>query len=83
MHSLCAQGDRPAFYLDETWISQNHSKKYIWHDSHGNGGLKIPTGWGNCVTTHMQVQPKLDSYRMQNLYLDEVDRHQTMTMTQK
>lgn len=38
--------DKPIFYLDETWINQNHTRAYIWHDSHGNGGLKVPTGKG-------------------------------------
>ena len=31
---------RPIFYLDETWVNQNHSRKDIWQDSTGRGGLK-------------------------------------------
>ena len=48
MHNLrISQDDRPRIYLDETWVNQNHSKKYIWQDSHGNGGLKVPVGKGS------------------------------------
>ncbi|XP_008180356.1 uncharacterized protein LOC103308558 [Acyrthosiphon pisum] len=36
--------DKPIFYLDETWLNQNHTRSYIWQDSHIDGGLKIPTG---------------------------------------
>lgn len=48
MHDLRASGDtRPIFYLDETWVNQNHSRKDIWQDSTGKGGLKVPIGKGN------------------------------------
>jgi hypothetical protein len=34
VYNLIITGDeRPLFYLDETWVKQNHSKKYIWQDS--------------------------------------------------
>lgn len=33
-------------YLDETWVNQNHTKKYIWQRSDKSGGLKVPTGKG-------------------------------------
>ncbi|PSN51218.1 hypothetical protein C0J52_13671, partial [Blattella germanica] len=35
-----SKDERPRIYLDETWVNQNHSRNYIWQDSHGNGGLK-------------------------------------------
>ena len=34
LHQLKTSGDsRPRVYLDETWVNQNHTKKYIWQDS--------------------------------------------------
>ena len=48
IHSLRTSGDdRPIFYLDETWVNQNHSKKDIWQDSTGRGGLGVPVGKGS------------------------------------
>lgn len=38
--------DKPIFYLDETWLNQNHTRSYIWQDSNNNGGLKVPIGKG-------------------------------------
>jgi len=47
MHELRTSGDsRPIYYLDETWVNQNHSIKNIWQDSQNNGGLKVPVGKG-------------------------------------
>lgn len=46
MHTLRTTDSRPVIYLDETWITQNHTKSYIWQDSLKNGGLKVPTGRG-------------------------------------
>lgn len=47
MHNLRECGDtRPVYYLDETWVNENHSKKYIWQDSKESGGLKVPVGKG-------------------------------------
>lgn len=37
---------RPTFYLDETWVNQNHSKSMIWQDPEERGGLKVPVGKG-------------------------------------
>jgi transposase len=37
---------RPIVYLDETWVNQNHSKKYIWQDEACKGGLRVPVGKG-------------------------------------
>lgn len=42
-----SKDERPRIYLDETWVNQNHSRNYIWQDSHGNGGLKVPVGKGS------------------------------------
>lgn len=36
--------DKPIFYLDETWLNQNHTRSHIWQDSHSDGGLKVRTG---------------------------------------
>ncbi|CAK1595689.1 unnamed protein product [Parnassius mnemosyne] len=37
---------RPRIYLDETWVNQNHSRKRIWLDKDGQGGLNTKTGKG-------------------------------------
>jgi hypothetical protein len=48
MHNIRSSGDtQPIFYLDETWVNQNHSLKYIWQDSNRSGGLKVPVGKGS------------------------------------
>jgi hypothetical protein len=48
MHQVTVSGDkRPVFYLDKTWVNQNHTLKYIWQDSASNGGLKVPVGKGS------------------------------------
>jgi transposase len=39
--------ERPIIYLDETWVNQNHCKKYIWQSSDSKGGLKVPVGKGS------------------------------------
>jgi hypothetical protein len=45
MHNIHSSGDTlPIFYLDETWVNQNHSLKYVWQDSNRSGGLKVPVG---------------------------------------
>lgn len=55
MHLLNTEDNRTAVYFDKTWISQNHSNKYIWHDSRGKSGLKIYSGQGGWLTTaHMR-----------------------------
>ncbi|CAK1578213.1 unnamed protein product [Parnassius mnemosyne] len=38
---------RPRIYLDETWVNQNHSRKRIWLDKDGQGGLNTKTGKGD------------------------------------
>lgn len=47
MHAL-KQDPTPndRIYLDETWVNQNHTKKFIWQHSDKSGGLKVPTGKG-------------------------------------
>lgn len=48
MDHLRASGDnRPRFYLDETWVNQNHSRKQMWVDNEDNGGFKTPVGKGS------------------------------------
>ena len=32
--------------LDETWVNPHHSNDYIWIDSDGKGGWKVPSGKG-------------------------------------
>jgi len=47
MCTLREQNDtRPVFYLDETWINQNHSRTRIWQNDENTTGLKVPTGKG-------------------------------------
>lgn len=38
---------RPIIYLDETWVNQNHSKKFIWQSLDDKCGLKVPIGKGS------------------------------------
>lgn len=40
---------RPVVYLDETWVNQNHTRNYIWHNSEGKEGFKVPTGKGGRI----------------------------------
>lgn len=48
MHNIRnEQSPRPIIYLDETWVNQNHSRKYIWQNSTSKGGLKVPVGKGS------------------------------------
>jgi hypothetical protein len=48
VRNLRITGDeRPLFYLEETWIDQNQSKKYIWQDSSRKGGLRVLPGKGS------------------------------------
>jgi hypothetical protein len=44
-HNIRLSGNTwPIFHLDEMWVNQNHSLKYIWQDSNMSGGLKV-TVW--------------------------------------
>lgn len=47
MHEIRLNNSRPIIYLDETWVNQNHSRKYIWQNSLSSGGLKVPVGKGS------------------------------------
>ena len=59
MNNLRVMGDeRPIYYLDKTWVHQNHTKRYIWQDSFGNGGLKMLTGKGNRLIVCHAVSAK-------------------------
>jgi transposase len=50
MHDIRPSGDtRRIFYLDETWVDQNHSLKYIWQNSNRSGGLKVSVGKGSRI----------------------------------
>lgn len=46
MHGIREEGTSKIFYLDETWVNQNHTRKYCWKMSDGTGGLKVPVGKG-------------------------------------
>jgi hypothetical protein len=37
------------FYLDESWVSQNHSPIFIWEDSTLKAGLKVPSEEGGRI----------------------------------
>lgn len=37
--------DMPVYYLDETWVNQNHSRSYAW-ESPDSTGMKVPIGKG-------------------------------------
>lgn len=49
MHEVRQENLRPVIYLDETWVNQNHSRKYIWQTSTSSGGLKVPVGKGSRI----------------------------------
>jgi hypothetical protein len=60
VHNLRITGDeRPEFYFDETWVEQNHSKKYIWQDSSRKEGLRVPPGKGLLCATQDQQKRAL------------------------
>jgi hypothetical protein len=43
LHNLKISADECSiFYLDETWVNQNCSRKYIWQDKSRKGSLEIP-----------------------------------------
>ncbi|XP_039294141.1 uncharacterized protein LOC120353647 [Nilaparvata lugens] len=47
MHEIRREiNPRPIFYIDETWVNQNHSRSMIWQHEDGSGGLKVPVGKG-------------------------------------
>ena len=31
-------------YADETWVNAHHNNDYVWVDSDGKGGWKVPSG---------------------------------------
>ena len=54
MHIISESGDTwSIFYLDEIWVNQNHFLKYVWQDSSGNGGLKVPIGKRGRLICHV------------------------------
>ena len=46
MHEIRQTGQTNIFYLDETWVNQNHTRSQCWKMSDGSGGLKVPIGKG-------------------------------------
>lgn len=47
MHDIRSEKDgRPVYYLDETWVNENHTRKYTWQSSSRSGALKVPIGKG-------------------------------------
>ena len=38
--------NRTLVYMDETWVNAHHTNNYIWVDSDGKGGWKVPSGKG-------------------------------------
>lgn len=43
---LKRRGNRTLTYMDETWVNAQHTNRYIWIDSDGKGGWKVPSGKG-------------------------------------
>ena len=46
IHKIREAGKSFIFYLDETYIHQNHSRSACWQMSDGSGGLRVPVGKG-------------------------------------
>ena len=40
------QENKTHIYMDETWVNAHHTNEYIWIDSDGKGGWKVPSGKG-------------------------------------
>ena len=38
--------NKTLIYMDETWVNAHHTNEYIWVDSDGKGGWKVPSGKG-------------------------------------
>ena len=38
--------NKTLIYMDETWANAHHTNEYIWIDSDGKGGWKVPSGKG-------------------------------------
>ena len=45
IHKL-RQDNTTLIYTDETWVNAHHNNEYIWIDSDGTGGWKVPSGKG-------------------------------------
>ena len=41
-----SQEHKNLVYTDETWVNAHHNNEYIWVDSDGSGGWKVPNGKG-------------------------------------
>ena len=45
IHKL-RQDNTTLIYTDKTWVNAHHNNEYIWIDSDGTGGWKVPSGKG-------------------------------------
>ena len=45
IHKL-QQENANLIYTDKTWVNAHHNNEYIWVDSDGTGGWKVPSGRG-------------------------------------
>jgi hypothetical protein len=46
MHKIRESGRACIYYLDETWVNQNHTKKRCWKMCDSSGGLRFSVGKG-------------------------------------
>ena len=48
LQTICKlrQEHKNLVYTDETWVNAHHNNEYIWVDSDGSGGWKVPSGKG-------------------------------------
>lgn len=47
MHDIRQAGTSRIYYLDETFVNQNHARSMCWKMSDGSGGLKVPVVKGS------------------------------------
>ena len=40
------QENKTIIYTNETWVNAHHTQEYVWVDSDGKGGWKVPSGKG-------------------------------------
>jgi hypothetical protein len=65
MHKIRESGRACIYYLDETWVNHNHTKKKCWKMSDSSGGLRFSVSKGGQYAILVQ-QPK-DSLHRTNL----------------
>lgn len=49
MQQIRQAGTSRIYYLDETFVNQNHARAMCWKMSDGHGGLKVPVGKGGRI----------------------------------